>query len=213
MKTNRLKDYIKLSSFYNLLQPYREMFLLGKWLRDSTKRTVPQVIKRSILFSVARENGCKVLVETGTYLGDTVGYALDCFEEVHSIEISEQLHERAQKIFADRPNLHLYLGDSGDVLPTILPSLKRPAVFWLDGHFSEHVTGRGVEDTPVLRELQALLRSDIDHVAVIDDAREFGTNPAYPPLETVRDLVASTRPAYQMIVLADLIVITPRRMG
>jgi len=192
-----------------MIQPWRELILLRRWLRDPNSMLVPQVIKRSILFSLAREHGINVLVETGTYLGETADYALQSFKEVHSIEVDKRLHERAKRLFGNRDGASFHLGDSGILLPEIVAKLKGPAVFWLDGHFSSHVTGRGHEDTPIEKELKTVLESPFLHVAVVDDARMFGTDPAYPTLDKVREIQNRLRPGHEIFVVADVIVIGP----
>jgi hypothetical protein len=205
----RIKDAFKLSPFWNTIQPWRELILLRRWLQTPQSMLVPQAIKRSILFSLARERKINVLVETGTYLGDTVAYGLQSFKEVHSIEVDRRLHERAKRLFGNRPGAFLHIGDSGGILPKIVAELEEPAVFWLDGHFSSHVTGRGHEDTPIEKEVRTVLESPFLHVAVIDDARMFGTDPAYPTLDRVRDIQTRLRPGYGFFVVADVIVIGP----
>ena len=209
----RIKDALKLSSFWNAIQPWRELLLVRRWLQTPRSTIVPQVIKRSILFSMARDRGINVLVETGTYLGDTFAYALCSFKEVHTIEVDPRLHERAKRLFGHKTGAILHIGDSGDILPEIVDKLKEPAVFWLDGHFSSHVTGRGNEDTPIEKELKAVLGAPYPHVAVIDDARLFGTDPAYPALDKVVEIQHSLRPGYCFFVAADVIVIAPPMPG
>lgn len=204
-----MKNAIKLSALYNVVQPFRELLLLKRWLGTGKVVTPPQVVKRAILFSLARDRGIQVLVETGTYLGDTLACGLAAFREVHSIEVEPLIHARAVRIFGDRPGANLHLGDSGELLPEILSQLNEPAVFWLDGHFSGHITGRGNEDTPVEKELQAVLQSPFNHVAVIDDAREFGANPSYPTLAHMEAIKKQLRPDYAFFVVADLIVVAP----
>jgi hypothetical protein len=63
----------------------------------------------------------KILVETGSGGGGGIQYALSYgFKEIHSIEINKNSHDGCVKLFANKPNVHLYLGDSLSVLPEIL---------------------------------------------------------------------------------------------
>jgi hypothetical protein len=66
------------------------------------------------------------------------------------------------------------------------------------------------KDTPILEELAHILgAADIRHVVVIDDARLFGTDPAYPTLDTVAAFVTSRSPQRRMIIDCDGIQILP----
>ena len=56
-------------------------------------------------------------------------------------------------------------------------------LFWLDGHFSGGPTGRGDSDTPIEREVDAiLLKAAPGSLVYVDDARCFGTLLGYPSL-------------------------------
>jgi hypothetical protein len=67
-------------------------------------------------------------------------------------------------------------------------------------------TARGEEDSPVRRELQALLSHPVrGHVVLIDDARLFSGRDGYP---TIPDLVAwieRERPASDVRVEDDIV--------
>ena len=127
-----------------------------------------------------------MLVESGTYLGDMLAVARPSFRELHSIELDEDLHEWARWRFRHAPEIHLYRGDSADVLPEILAAVAEPCLFWLDAHESAGITARGASVTPVLREL-ALIRSHgvPGHVVLIDDADAFTGADGYPSLDEI----------------------------
>ena len=92
--------------------------------------------------------------------------------------------------------------------------LQQPALFWLDGHYSAGDTARGEKDTPLYEELEQILRApDLGHVIVIDDARCFGSDPAYPTLPALTAYVRSRRPEVEIAVADDSIRITPGRAG
>lgn len=137
---------------------------------------------------VIREYKGGILVETGTYEGDMVKAMLDSFAEIYSIELSKELFKKAQKRFAEIKKVHLYQGDSGKILPQILKELKQPAVFWLDAHYSEGYTAKGEKETPIFKELGAILK--FPHKAIlIDDARCFTGKNDYPTIEEIKTLV------------------------
>jgi hypothetical protein len=155
--------------------------------------------------------GIATLVETGTYLGEMVAAQRTRFHRMWSIELSPELHRAAVQQFENARNVTLLQGDSGDLIEKVLADLEGPALFWLDAHYSEGNTARGSLETPVWRELQAILASPEEHVVLIDDARHFGTGD-YPSIEAIRGLVESSRPGWTCNVATDIIRIhRPRR--
>lgn len=189
----------------------RQKTEVAAWKDSGCPVPPPHAVKQDVLRSHARQFGLRILVETGTYLGDMVEALKAEFERVYSIELDGALHEKARDRFRRDRNVKLLKGDSADVLPGILAELDQPALFWLDGHYSGGITGRGESDTPVLSELDSILRSpEKGHVIVIDDARCFGTDPGYPDLDALTSMVARLRPDLHLKVAGDSIRITPR---
>ena len=91
--------------------------------------------------------------------------------------------------------------------------LSEPALFWLDGHYSGGGTARGATDTPVVEELTAVLGSrERRHAVVVDDARCFGSDPAYPSVEEMLALVRSKRRDVDVEVDPDMLRISPRKV-
>ena len=134
----------------------------------------------------------------------------DDFDHIYSIELSEELWANATTRFASNPSVEIVHGDSGVELAGLVPSLATPALFWLDGHYSAGVTARGPRDTPVMDELEHIFSTnELAHVALIDDAREFGRDPAYPTVEDVRQVVGRLRPGYGVSVADDAIRVAP----
>jgi len=164
--------------------------------------------KREILREHGHRFGCRVLIETGTYLGDTLAALKGDFHQLHSIELSPQLHQDAKRRFKDSPHIRLHLGNSGDVLPYLLSELDEPCLFWLDGHASGSDTAQPDELTPILRELHAIVAHPVkQHCILIDDAREFGRGKGYPSLKRVKHIVAGDYPTWS--IEEDIIRITP----
>jgi hypothetical protein len=154
--------------------------------------------------SYGRASGLTTLVETGTYLGEMVEAQRARFQRVLSIELSPELCRAAQARFGRARNVTILEGDSGELIQFVVEGLRGPAVFWLDGHYSEGTTARGSLDTPVRRELEVVLGSAYDHVVLVDDARCFGTGD-YPTLDDVRGLVEKLRPGWACLVEDDVI--------
>jgi predicted O-methyltransferase YrrM len=171
-------------------------------------------VKRATVRAYARRFGARTLVETGTYLGDMVEAMKDEFDRIYSIELGEELYRKACQRFRDYPEIVLLRGDSADVLPKLVPKLDGAILFWLDGHWSEGITARGRKETPIVEEVECILRArNPGHVILVDDARLFGTNPAYPTLDEVRRHVHSIRPQMDLRVEADIMRVTPEAFG
>jgi predicted O-methyltransferase YrrM len=175
------------------------------WTNAGRPVPPPPEIKQGIVADHARLSGRACLVETGTYNGDMVFAQRRRFRRIFTIELDDRLFERATKRFERDPHVVVLHGDSGEVLPTLLESIRWPCVFWLDGHFSGGSTARGKVETPVIQELEAILRhATPGHVILIDDARCFGVGD-YPPIDTLRAQVAQARPDWTLDVRDDVI--------
>jgi hypothetical protein len=160
-----------------------------RWLLQGRPAPAPPHVKRDILLRLARRHRrLKVFVETGTFYGDTIAFMRPQFDELHSIELDAKLHAKARERFAGDAAIHLWQGDSGDLMVRVLAAICKPAMFWLDGHYSGEGTARGVEDTPIYHELEHLSQHPLrdQHLVVIDDARLFDGNNGYPTLEALR---------------------------
>ena len=102
----------------------------------SAQPKVPHLVKQRAIAQFASEYNLRALVETGTNLGNTINVRKSSFREIHLIELNEWLASRAKQKFRNEPNVHLYQGDSGKVLPKILEQIDEPCLFWLDAHWA-----------------------------------------------------------------------------
>jgi hypothetical protein len=163
-----------------------------------------------------------LLVETGTYLGDTVELARGRVPEVVSIERNPGLATAAIERFQDCGDVTIIAGESAEELGRLRPSLTgRPVLFWLDAHWCaapDDPTNRaGGEDAcPLLAELRALSPLGPDSVVLIDDARLFLApppsphNPAgWPTMAQVLAALASISAVHVPIVVNDVIIFHP----
>ncbi|HVF66629.1 MAG TPA: glycosyltransferase [Pyrinomonadaceae bacterium] len=165
---------------------------VAEWERGGRPAPPPHLVKERVLRRYAKRYGLGVLVETGTYLGDMVEAMKPYFDKIYSIELSEELYERAKARFDGDGHVELINGDSGKVLGEVMKGLTRPALFWLDGHYSAGITAKGETDTPVYEELRQILEArPLGHVVIIDDARLFGSDPDYPTVEALKEFVGS----------------------
>lgn len=169
--------------------------------------------KHRLMIEYARRFGLKVFVETGTYRGDTVQAMLDSglFHQIHTVEVYEDRARAAQKRFGSILSVHCSCGDSAVVLPRIVGRVREPALFWLDAHHSGKRIARvkGLIETPVAEELEAVLPHPYEHVVLIDDAayyRKYGGRiDNYPTTDELKAIVRQYRPAWQFVEQANII--------
>jgi hypothetical protein len=174
--------------------------------------------KRSILLKYKGQFDLDILVETGTFLGDTVEYFKKMFKKVISIELAEDLAARAQKRFQSDENVSIIQGDSGILLKSIVDQSEKPILFWLDGHYSsefyigdEYIkTAKASINTPIEAELKSILSSNIDHVILIDDARLFSGLNDYPSVGELKRIVRKYKKRYFFKIENDIIHIIPQ---
>jgi hypothetical protein len=109
-------------------------------------------------------------------LGATTAFLAEYASTVFSIEPEPALFERASAVLKNFDNVRLIRGGSEEVLPSLLPTLRGDVSFWLDGHYSEGVTFKGVIDTPIVAELKCIAEflPSLGNVSLmIDDIRCF----------------------------------------
>jgi hypothetical protein len=146
-----------------------------------------------------------IFIETGTYFGLTAGHLASAYKEIHTIEIDRALYENARQRLQGFGNVHCYHGDSAAMLREILANVDRPAVFWLDAHYTGGITARSDSDTPVLQELAVVFSHPVDtHLILIDDARWFVGRNGYPGVRKLHALVRASSP-YDMCIHDDII--------
>lgn len=162
-------------------------------------------VKQNTIRKYRGQYGFKVLVETGTYLGDMVEAQRNHFERIYSIELGERLYNDAVKRFKDYDHVTILLGDSGVVLKDLIAEIRQPALFWLDGHYSAGVTAKGGKDTPILAELETILGASYEHGILIDDARLFTAQRDYPSIDELSSFIV-TKDGNRMVAVADDII-------
>jgi predicted O-methyltransferase YrrM len=171
----------------------------------------PHIVKQRTLQSYSKRFGLKILVETGTYYGDMVEAMKDSFDRIYSIELGRELYEKARERFKGAKHIELICGDSSIELRNVVSRLNQPALFWLDGHYSGGDTAKGDKDTPIYEELSQILDApDKGHVIIIDDARCFGSDPAYPRIRELKRFIQSKRSNVDIVVRDDSIRVTPK---
>lgn len=180
------------------------------WENNGKQLPVSNYSKHLALISLQKKYNLKTLIETGTYLGDTLYSVSPYFETLYSIELSEFYYKKAKARFNNYTKIHLLNGDSGKVLKELVPKLKNSTLFWLDGHYSGGLTAKGDLECPVYEELIAIFSSTFKHVIVIDDARLFDGTNDYPHIDKLKLFIEEKMPAYRFSLANDSIILEPK---
>ena len=134
------------------------------------------------LKALGRRSGAKVLIETGTYLGNTAMRCSRVFDRVVTMELDPELFRKSEVYLSRRTNVECLEGDALKLLPAVLdrPDV-RDAIVFLDGHFSGGVTAHGDVAEPACEEIEVLARfKDKLCSFIVDDFRCFGRDKGWP---------------------------------
>lgn len=190
----------------NMLKQY---FKVLRWSLSGRPFPPPHLIKQRMVLDALSQYRPRIMVETGTLVGDMVEAMKQRFQQIYSIEISPALARKAQQRFAGDPHVKIIENDSAIALRGLVPTLREPTLFWLDGHYSGGNTGKGEKETPIMEELETILTSPLPHVTLVDDARLFGTEKDYPSLPELELFVRTHRPDAHIFTKNDCIHILP----
>lgn len=190
--------------------------------RDELHRSESQEFKNKIMTMFRVNYDLDVFVETGTYEGGTIATQLPSFQHLYTIELSDLYFSRAVERFKNaRDKVHLIQGDAAVQLGLLLPKLDAPALFWLDGHYSQGNTAQGNMDTPIIYEISALMKWEhvTDSVILVDDVRLFSgyeddchhAAECYPSADDVRAAVCAAHPELNVDVFGGMMLIYPTK--
>ena len=194
------------SEYKRWLESDRQLSKL--WENDKNYVPVPHHVKENTIKEIARKYSLKIFVETGTYMGTMVESLQDEFDSIISIELSEKLAARAKMKFKSISHIVIIQGDSGEKVSEFLAKLKKPTLFWLDGHYSGGVTAKAEIETPILKEVENILNdTEKRHAVLIDDARLFNGTRDYPTHEELKQFVSKFTENYSYEVRNDIIII------
>jgi hypothetical protein len=198
-----MKNWLDSIPLVRLLADFRAEW---KWRRSNRLGPLPARAKRRLLRQYARDFRLHTLVETGSYLGDTVAALRRDFAHIYSIELSPELARRAKERFQTARNVTIVEGDSGTMLPEIVRGLRAPVLFWLDGHFSGGVTARGTLDTPLVAELDTVLRHPVQGIVIlIDDAAWLDDHLGGHGLEQICARIHALQPNWTVDLRNDIL--------
>jgi hypothetical protein len=117
-----------------------------------------------------------IFLESGTYEGETIFAMQPYFKELMTFEITEYYYKMVNEKNNNKNNIIFILGDTTVWFPYVLPTLKEPTIFFLDGHWSGCFTGKGEKTVPLLEELTAIANNfKPNGIIIIDDFRLFET--------------------------------------
>lgn len=177
------------------------------WEKTGKPIPPPQVVKLFKIRELQKKYDCKLFIETGTYKGDMIYALKNDFEQLITVELSEQYHQKAVEKFRNDKHINLLFGDSGILMPKIIKDIKVKTLFWLDGHFSSGNTAQGELDCPIFGELDAIFSSPFKHVLLIDDARYFNGTNDYPTIEGLKSYIEKNKPGSFFSNENDLITV------
>ncbi|MCX7217340.1 MAG: glycosyltransferase [Burkholderiales bacterium] len=161
----------------------------------------------------------RVLVETGTFEGQSLANLQDTFEALHSVELSHQYYQSAVMRFAGIHHIYLYQGDSATVLRQLIPRLGSESIlYFLDAHWCVAINAVGqTSQCPLLEELQAIGKLNEQSVVLIDDARLFLATPLapheashWPSFHDVVSILFSMSSEHELMVVNDVIAYFPK---
>jgi len=136
----------------------------------------------------------KSCVETGTHEGVGSFTFSTYFDEVVTIELSEELHSRCLELYKEDTKITFIQGKSTDKLTDVVAHIQHPYLLFLDAHGSGGNTAFdpqvGKYGSPALEELECV-KSNPPSWLIIDDLREFDDpNKNYPSREQIVQKVA-----------------------
>jgi hypothetical protein len=149
---------------------------------NSTKRAFShfngQIYRQRIFEELLKNVGFDVLVETGTYFGNTTEYLARTGLPVYSVEVNRRFHRHAARTFSGQQNqVHLYQDSSPKFLRMLANdnslSMTRP-FFYLDAHWYNNL--------PLAQELDVIYGKWKNAVALVDDFQVPGTAYTYDDL-------------------------------
>jgi len=182
---------------------------LTDWEKNGRPLPPPHIVKQMAIEEYRKRYNIGTLIETGTFLGDMVEAQRDQFEMIYSIELSEKLFRKAARRFQPYSKIKILQGDSGIVLDKLIGEINKPALFWLDGHYSGGITAKGTKECPVPEELVTILKSHLPHIILIDDARLFDGTHDYPTIDEIKQLIIKSGRHYSLTVKDDMIRLIP----
>jgi len=181
-----------------------------QWERSERRLPAPYIVKHEIIKDYAKRFSCSTLVETGTYLGDTVNALKGQFKKIISVELDSFLCQRAKTKFSRFNHIKIICGNGPEVLKDICSGIEEPCLFWLDSTFSGGITARGELITPVVSEIEEIFQKLSDKIIVLINARNILPHPEGKKIMLdIKNIVLAKHPGWKIKERDDVIRITP----
>jgi hypothetical protein len=121
IRTSALFRRIRCSHFvHEYIRPIYARGQMRAWWAQGRPAPPPHEVKLAAILGLADRLDAKALIETGSYLGDTIRALRGRFDLIASIEIAPSLAEPLQREFAGDSSVRVILGDSGAELSKLL---------------------------------------------------------------------------------------------
>ena len=148
----------------------------------------------------------ELFVETGTATGQTSLWAADHFDKVITVELMDDLYISAIHNLWDRWNVRVLSGNSSEWTIRVFDDIQEEAIWFLDAHNVNRSDGLvPPEETPVMKEIEKITYSRSE-VIIIDDLRLFGSEPGYPSVGDIRDLMEARQYEFSIYPDEDLMI-------
>ena len=105
------------------------------------------------------KHNIELVIETGTYHGQTTEWLGKNFPKVITIESNKEYYEKAKERLKRYDNVFMVMGDSSRVLEDFIPK-KKNVLFFLDAHWYQN---------PVIQELKQIKDSGTKPIIAIHD--------------------------------------------
>ena len=207
------RHYLEFHSFLYRVY-YAPIFkerIIKLWEKNGKPMPVPHQVKQVLIQEYQKKSGIEVLVETGTYMGDMIEAQKKVFKTIYSVELGLELFKKAELRFKKYNHIRIIQGDSAKVLSDITKDLKQPAIFFLDGHYSQGNTALGDTECPIFGEIDAIFKSnDFDNIILVDDANYFDGTGDYPSIDELTKYIKIKNAKYDQIVKNNTVVYEKR---
>jgi len=127
-----------------------------------------QLHRKKIFSDLMAAFNFEVIVETGTFIGNTTGYLTTTTQaRIFTCEANRTFLSLAKSRLSGLANIHFTQGDSRQFLRTLFASellpakLSKPVFFYLDAHWHD--------DLPLGDEIQIIAENLKDFVIMVDD--------------------------------------------
>lgn len=172
-----------------------------------------------------------VIVETGTASGESIKEASKYFKTCHTIELipnRQVIDEKIENITWHEGNSLVILPDLVNELVAVKDSMQikgedtvyRYVLFFLDSHYSDpEPNTSGIQECPVMQELEIISKYADSAIIIIDDLRLFAGQPPaplepkeWPSLQKIFAFFNERFPNHYTTVVDDYILSLPSRL-